>query len=91
MWIHSKIGIWPANSKVFHALPAGPATPGGLKNMRRMIMNRDAELHASLEKWAADELRSVNAQIEFLLTDVTRRAGRLRAPGQGGSGKRRET
>jgi len=29
-----------------------------------------------LERWAADELRSVNAQIEMLLTDRARRAGR---------------
>jgi len=33
------------------------------------------------EKWAADELRSVNSQIEYLLRDSLRRAGRLgRAP-----------
>ena len=34
------------------------------------------ELYAVLERWAADELRSVNAQIDFLLTDAARRAGR---------------
>jgi len=34
------------------------------------------ELYAMLERWAADELRSVNAQIEFLITDAARRAGR---------------
>jgi hypothetical protein len=36
------------------------------------------ELYAALERWAADELRSVNAQIEFLLSDAVRRAGRDR-------------
>lgn len=40
----------------------------------------DRELYAALERWAADELRSVNAQIEFLLTDAVRRAGRMRSP-----------
>jgi hypothetical protein len=34
------------------------------------------ELYAALERWAADELRSVNAQIEYLLSDAVRRAGR---------------
>jgi hypothetical protein len=34
------------------------------------------ELYASIEQWAADEFRSVNAQIEFLLTDAVRKAGR---------------
>jgi hypothetical protein len=37
------------------------------------------ELYAALERWAADELRSVNAQIEFLLADAVRRDGRDRA------------
>jgi hypothetical protein len=36
------------------------------------------ELYTSLEKWAADELRSVNAQIEFLLLEAVRKAGRDR-------------
>ncbi|WP_102126966.1 ribbon-helix-helix domain-containing protein [Deinococcus planocerae] len=39
------------------------------------------ELYAALERWAADELRSVNAQIEYLLTQSVREAGRLK-PGQ---------
>ena len=36
------------------------------------------ELYAALERWAADDLRSVNAQIEYLLTGAAREAGRLR-------------
>jgi hypothetical protein len=42
----------------------------------------DPSVHAAVERWAADELRSVNAQIEYLLRDALRRAGRL----PGGSG-----
>jgi hypothetical protein len=37
------------------------------------------ELYAALERWAADELRSVNAQIDYLLTEAVRRAGRDRS------------
>jgi hypothetical protein len=62
-----------------------------MSDKKRFLLRLDADLHASLEKWAADDLRSVNAQIEFLLTDVARRAGRLRAPGQGGGARRRES
>ncbi|GAA5438863.1 hypothetical protein ACFQDE_11260 [Deinococcus caeni] len=36
------------------------------------------ELYAALERWAADDLRSVNAQIEYLLTRAARDAGRLK-------------
>ena len=38
----------------------------------------DPKLHAALEKWAADELRSVNAQIEYLLRLALKEAGRLK-------------
>ena len=35
-------------------------------------------LYAALERWAADDLRSVNAQIEYLLTRAAKDAGRLK-------------
>ncbi len=38
----------------------------------------DPDVHAALERWAADELRSVNAQIEFLLRKAVLDAGRLK-------------
>ena len=31
----------------------------------------------AVQRWAEDDLRSANAQIEFLLRDALRRAGRL--------------
>ena len=37
----------------------------------------DPKLYVSLEHWAADEFRSVNAHIEFLLRESVRHAGRL--------------
>lgn len=37
----------------------------------------DPELYESLERWAADELRSVNAHIEYLLRSSAQKAGRL--------------
>ena len=39
----------------------------------------DPDVHAALERWAADELRSVNAQIEFLLRRAVTQAGRLKS------------
>jgi hypothetical protein len=43
---------------------------------KRFLLRIDPDLYAALEKWAADELRSVNSQIEFLLTQAVRQAGR---------------
>lgn len=36
------------------------------------------EILTEVERWAADELRSTNAQIEYALRDALRRAGRLK-------------
>jgi hypothetical protein len=47
-----------------------------LAERKAFLLRVDPLLYASLEKWAADELRSVNGQIEYLLTDAARRAGR---------------
>lgn len=38
----------------------------------------DPKLYEVLEKWADDELRSVNAQIEILLKEAAKKAGRLK-------------
>lgn len=40
----------------------------------------DPAVHVALERWAADEFRSVNAQIGFLLRRALHEAGRLEAP-----------
>ena len=34
----------------------------------------------AVQRWADDELRSVNAQIEYVLRDALRKAGRMKAP-----------
>jgi len=36
------------------------------------------EIWDAMRRWSDDELRSVNAQIEYVLRDALRRAGRLR-------------
>ena len=41
----------------------------------------DPRLYTALRQWADDELRSVNAQIEFVLRKALKDAGRLPAPG----------
>lgn len=37
----------------------------------------EQELFASIEAWAADEFRSVNGHIEYLLREALRKEGRL--------------
>ena len=40
------------------------------------LLRLDPELLEQLQKWAADDLRSLNAQIEFLLRRALEQAGR---------------
>lgn len=44
---------------------------------KRFLLRLDPRLFEALRDWANDELRSINAQIEYLLTDQARNAGRL--------------
>ena len=43
----------------------------------------NADVLEAIQRWADDELRSVNAQIEYVLRDALRKAGRL-PPGERG-------
>ncbi|MCQ2296385.1 MAG: Arc family DNA-binding protein [Bacteroidales bacterium] len=38
----------------------------------------DEEVFAAIEKWAADEFRSTNGQIEWILSEALRKAKRLK-------------
>lgn len=44
---------------------------------KQFPLRLDPKLYTALERWAADEFRSANAHIEFLLREAVRRAGRL--------------
>jgi hypothetical protein len=44
---------------------------------KRFLLRLDPRLFDALRRWANEDLRSINAQIEYLLTDAARRAGRL--------------
>ena len=56
-----------------------------MSDKKRFLLRLDPAIHDRLEKWAADDLRSVNAQIEFLLREALKRAGRLSGPTGGRS------
>ncbi len=54
---------------------------------KSFLLRMDPEVYDSLQRWAADDLRSLNAQIEFLLRRSLGEAGRLRGarPPKGGT------
>ncbi|MBK9096796.1 MAG: toxin-antitoxin system HicB family antitoxin [bacterium] len=46
---------------------------------KKFLLRIDENVHAALEKWAADDLRSINAQIEYLLTQALKNSVRLKS------------
>ncbi|MDU0290803.1 hypothetical protein [Saccharothrix longispora] len=44
---------------------------------KSVLLRLDPAVHDALSRWASDELRSTNAQIEFLLRRALAEAGRL--------------
>ena len=48
---------------------------------KAFLVRLDPALHEALQRWADADLRSVNAQIEFLLRRALRDAKRLPNPG----------
>ncbi|MEP7317447.1 MAG: Arc family DNA binding domain-containing protein [Panacibacter sp.] len=45
---------------------------------KTFVLRIDEATYKALEKWAGDEFRSVNGQIEFLLDQKLKEAGRLK-------------
>ena len=43
---------------------------------KSFVLRIDSEMMEAIEKWAADEFRSVNGQIQYILDQALRKAGR---------------
>ena len=49
-----------------------------MSERKAFLLRIDPKLLEAVQRWADDDLRSLNAQIEFLLRRTLREAGRLR-------------
>lgn len=47
---------------------------------KSFLLRLDPVIHEALQRWANDELRSLNGQIEYLLRQTLMQAGRLHQP-----------
>ncbi|MXM65129.1 hypothetical protein GR925_17190 [Streptomyces sp. HUCO-GS316] len=65
----------------------GPAPQRRPQQRKQVLLRLDPAVYEALARWAGDELRSANAQIEFLLRRALQEAGRL--PGDAGPLPRR--
>ncbi|MFJ8869664.1 hypothetical protein ACIRD6_28320 [Streptomyces sp. NPDC102473] len=69
------------------AAPPPDRAPRRGSARKQMLLRLDPAVHDALARWASDELRSANAQLEFLLRRALAEAGRL--PGGAGPIPRR--
>ena len=46
-------------------------------NTKSFVLRVDADTMAAIEKWAADEFRSINGQLQWIITEALRKDGRL--------------
>jgi hypothetical protein len=51
-----------------------------LSDRKSFLLRADAAVLEAMQRWANDDLRSLNAQVEFVLREALRRAGRLPQP-----------
>jgi hypothetical protein len=66
-----------------------------MADRKAFLLRIEPKLLAAVQRWADDDLRSLNAQIEFLLRNALRDSGRSKdpphgesAPGAGGAPER---
>jgi hypothetical protein len=57
---------------------------------KSFLLRVDPPLLEAVQRWANDDLRSLNGHIEFLLRDALKRAGRLPREREAGGGARQK-
>ena len=45
-------------------------------NTKSFVLRIDADTMEAIEKWAADEIRSTNGQLQWIISEALRRSGR---------------
>ena len=45
---------------------------------KNFVLRGDAETMDALEKWAADEFRSINGQLQWIIAEALRKSGRMK-------------
>lgn len=53
-----------------------------MASKKSFVLRIDANTYAALEKWAADEFRSVNGQLEWMIDRALKEAGRFPKKGK---------
>lgn len=57
---------------------------------KSFVLRVDAATMDAIEKWAADEFRSTNGQLQWIINEALRKSGRLKKSKKGGAAKNEE-
>lgn len=57
-----------------------------MASRKSFLLRIDPTVYEAMQRWAADDLRSLNAQVEYVLRAALDQAGRLRQSSRGTSG-----
>ena len=49
---------------------------------KSFVLRVDAQTMEAIEKWAEDEFRSTNGQLQWIISEALRKSGRLKKPKQ---------
>ena len=49
-----------------------------MSKTKNFILRIDSDMMDAIEAWAADEFRSVNGQLQWIIADALRRSGRIK-------------
>jgi len=58
-----------------------------MADKKSFVLRIDEDVYKLLEKWAADDFRSVNGQIEWIINQQLKEAGRLKTARDSNTGK----
>ena len=53
-----------------------------MADKKPFVLRLDAELLKAVEKWATDEFRSTNGQLEWIVTKALKESGRVKKSGK---------
>jgi len=48
-----------------------------MNKKKSFVLRLNSDMYEALDKWAADEFRSTNGQLEYIISDALKKAGRL--------------
>ena len=58
-----------------------------MADKKSFVLRIDEDVYKLLEKWASDEFRSVNGQIEWMISQQLKESGRIKSPRESSAAK----